>query len=443
MIKISTLEGNFHVAPVMATLAFCLSGPGLMAGDVEAATIPQPMKAVVLPDPGRSTNHAGLAYFPVEQGAVAAVPLYGTIPVVVNPAVKRKILYFQTEIPDRVQEWLDRFYQYQPLVERIFAELSLPQELIYLSLVESGFQPRAYSRARASGPWQFIRSTGRMYGLKVNWYVDERRDPMKSTVAAARHLRDLYDQFGSWPLAMAAYNAGAGKISRAIQKSGTRNFWKIAQTRFIRRETRHYVPKFMALTMIATDPARFGFHAKAEGIHQYEEIHIGKPVHLRSVSKETRIVFEELRRLNPELRRSIVPPDKEGYYLKVPVGMGRHVERVASRIEEWVQPPPAITWYHVRPGDSLSVIAHRFRTSVRNVKSLNGLSGSLIRVGQRLRVREEIPESGDAVRWYRVRRGDSLWSIAQRFGVSVRDLKALNNLRSSMIRVSQRLRLAP
>ena len=443
MIKMSTLERNFRVAPVMAALAFCLSWPGLMAGDVEAATSPQPMKAVVLSDPGRSTNHAGLAYFPVEQGAVAAVPLYGTIPVVVNPAVERKILYFQTEIPGRVQEWLDRFYQYQPLVERIFAELGLPQELIYLSLVESGFKPRAYSRARASGPWQFIRSTGRMYGLKVNWYVDERRDPMKSTVAAARHLRDLYDQFGSWPLAMAAYNAGAGKIGRAIQKSGTRDFWKIAKTRFIRRETRHYVPKFMALTMIATDPARFGFDAKAEGIHQYEEIHIGKPVHLRSVSKETRIDFEELRRLNPELRRSIVPPDKEGYYLKVPVGMGLHVERVASRIEEWVQPPPAITWYHVRSGDSLSVIAHRFRTSVRNVKSLNGLSGSLIRVGQRLRVREEIPESGDAARWYRVRRGDSLWGIAQRFGVSVRDLKALNNLRSSLIRVSQRLRLAP
>lgn len=375
-------------------------------------------------------------------GAAEPQPLYDEIAVILNPAVERNVRYFQTAIRDRFQRALDRFYPYEPLVERIFAELGLPHDLVYLSLVESGFNPLAYSRARASGPWQFMKSTGRMYGLKVNWYVDERRDPMRSTVAAAHHLRDLYDQFGSWPLALAAYNAGAGKISRAIQKAGTRDFWKIAQTRYIRRETRQYVPKFMATTIIATNPARFGFRVSEQAVHQYDEVHLNKSVHLRSLAKETGIPFEELRRLNPELRRSIVPPEKGGYDVKVPVGMGPSVERVRPRLEPWVRPQPRFTWYRVRRGDSLSVIAHRFGISVRALKSLNNLSGSLIRVGKRLRVSGETPGS-EAVRWYRVRRGDSLWSIAKRFRVSVRKLKTLNDLSSSLIRAGRLLLISP
>ena len=369
-------------------------------------------------------------------------PLYDEIAVILNPAVEHNVEYFRTRIRDRIQRALDRFYPYEPLVERIFAELGLPHDLVYLSLVESGFNPLAYSRARASGPWQFMKSTGRMYGLKVNWYVDERRDPMKSTVAAAHHLRDLYDQFGSWPLALAAYNAGAGKISRAIQKTGTRDFWRIARTRSIRRETREYVPKFMATTIIATNPDYFGFRVSSQAVHQYEEVHLNKSVHLRSLAKEAGIPFEELRRLNPELRRSVIPPDKGGYDLKVPVGMGFSVERIRSRLKPWVPSRPQFTWYRVRRGDSLSVIAHRFGVSVRALKRLNNLSGNLIRVGKRLRVSEERPGRKD-VRWYRVRRGDSLWSIAKRFRVSVRKLKTLNDLRSSLIRAGRMLMIAP
>lgn len=396
------------------------------------------------PDPPPLARTTGLVYFPVDRSPSlepASEPLYGTISLVRNPAVKRKIHYFQNIIPDRFQEWLSRFSTYQPLVEQVFAELGLPRELVYLSLVESGFNPSAYSRARAAGPWQFIRSTGRMYGLKVNWYVDERRDPMKSTVAAAQHLRDLYDQFGSWPLALAAYNAGAGKISRAIRKAGTRDFWRIARTRYIRRETREYVPKFLAATMIATNPTRFGFHAPAQPVHQYEELRITKPIRLRSLANETGIPFAELRRLNPELRRSVVPPDDGGYYLKIPVGMGRAVERAQSRLKPWVPPTSRVTWYRVRRGDSLSVIAHRFGVSVRTLQSLNNLSGSLIRVGQRLRVSDKALDR-EGVRWYRVQRGDSLWSIARQFRVTVRDLKVLNNLRSSLIRAGRMLMIA-
>ena len=160
-----------------------------------------------------------------------------------------------------------------------------------------------------------------------HWYVDERRDPIKSTVAAAAHLRDLYDLFGSWPLALAAYNAGAGKIGRAIEKTGTRDFWTIARSRSIRRETKQYVPKFMAAMIIATRPELFGFEAHSQPVHQYEEIRMDASIHLRSVAKETGIPFEELRRLNPELRRSVIPPDQDGYFLKVPVGTAGHVEQ--------------------------------------------------------------------------------------------------------------------
>lgn len=454
MKKIHRLDRQGAASPVTGLVTFCLlglSGFFLSAGAVAASDTPSSPNAAVSSDLAQTTRPAGLVYFPVqqpqeEQTAPATRPAiqYDKISVIVNPAVERHIHYFQTVIADRFQTWLTRFYQYQPLLKQIFAELGLPEDLMYLSLVESGFNPRAYSRARASGPWQFIKSTGRVYGLTVNWYVDERRDPMKSTVAAARHLRDLYDTFGSWPLALAAYNAGAGKIHRAIRKTGTRDFWKIARTRYIRRETRQYVPKFMAARIIATNPALFGFHTHDQAVHRYEEIRITMPVHLRSIAKETGIPFEELRRLNPELRRSVIPPAQGGYYLKVPVGTGSQVEEAKSRMKKWTQPPSQLTWYRVRWGDSLSVIAHRFGTSVRQLKRLNNLSGTLIKVGQRLRINQDVAEPANTpgeIRWYRVRRGDSLWSIAKRFRVSVRALKQSNNLQSSLIQTGLMLKI--
>jgi len=370
---------------------------------------------------------------------------YEELSLILTPAVERNIRYFQTVIPDRFQEWLTRFYRYKPSVEQIFEELGIPQELVYLSLVESGFNPRAYSRARAAGPWQFMKATGRIYGLRVNWYIDERRDPVKSSVAAAQHLRDLYDRFGSWPLALAAYNAGSGKISRAIKKAGTRDFWKIAKTRYIRRETREYVPKFMAATIIASNPSLFGFHADVPDLHDYEEVVIYNTVHLRAISKETGIEFDTLRHLNPELRRSITPPDKEGYFLKVPVGSGDQVAGIREQIAQWKEPPVQVTTYRVRRGDSLSVIAKRFRMTIQKLKDLNNLSGHMIHIGQKLRVSSvDTPDSSNPedVRWYRVRKGDSLWSIAKRYSVSIGELKILNNLRSSFIRVGHLLKIS-
>ena len=367
---------------------------------------------------------------------------YGLVPLVLNRHVERNLDYFRVGIPGRFQGYLDRYAKYKPLVEQIFREFGLPTELGYLSLVESGFNPRAYSRARASGPWQFMKATGRMYGLKVTWYVDERRDPVKSTIAAAHHLRDLYDQFGSWPLALGAYNAGGGKISRAIRRTGSRDFWKIRRTWYIRRETKEYVPRFIAATLIASHPTDYGFTAASVTPYTYDEVLIHKRVHLKAVAKTTGISLETLRELNPELRRSIVPSVRKGYPLKVPKGMGHAVHQQHDLIQPWTQPPPPpTTWYRVRYGDSLSVVAKRFRMKVRTLKRLNGLSGNLIRVGQRLRVRASEGPVDYNARWYIVRRGDNLSGIAQRFGTTARSLKRLNNLSGHLIHVGDKLRV--
>ncbi len=318
------------------------------------------------------------------------------IPLIRTPRVERHIQYFRTSKRDHFDQWLVRLNHYKPLVEKIFAQFQLPTDLIFLSLVESGFNPKAYSRARAAGPWQFMKMTGRHYGLRVDEYVDERRDPIKSTIAAARYLRDLYDLFGTWPLAMAAYNAGERKIQRALRKAKAETFWEIAQTRYIRRETREYVPRFMAAAIIARNPDLYGFDAGPADIHEFEEIIVSRPLHLRAIAAATEVSYAELRRLNPELRRDVTPPDDSAYHLKVPVGSGDAVEVALASIETWT-PPRVIAkakrdrgvrrgWYRVRWGDSLSTIARRFRVTVEELKLRNNLSGSMIKAGDLLHI---------------------------------------------------------
>jgi len=314
--------------------------------------------------------------------------LISYVPLVRNQKVERHIRYFQHQNPKQFKAWLTRFSRYRPLVDEIFSEFGLPPDLVFLSLIESGFNPIAYSRARATGAWQFMKGTAKHYGLRVNWYVDERRDPIKSTVAAARHLRNMYDLFGTWPLAMAAYNAGERKVQRALRKARAESYWEIAQTRYIHRETREYVPRFMAAAIIAKNPEHFGFRLTPQDPYQFDEVVVRRSVHFRSIARATGISSAELRHLNPELRRKVTPPYASAYYLKVPVGTKAMVEEALAQIKA----PKGKTkgkgagWYKVRVGDSLWKIAKRFRLTVAELKALNSLISHRIKPGDLLAV---------------------------------------------------------
>lgn len=318
------------------------------------------------------------------------------VPIVMDSSVQTHIRYFNTSIRDRFEQWLIRLSRYRPLVENIFTEFHLPSDLVFLSLVESGFNPYAYSRAKATGPWQFMKGTAKVYGLRVDSYVDERRDPIKSTVAAARYLRDLYDLFGAWPLAMAAYNAGEGKVMRALHKAQAESFSDISKTRLIRRETKEYVPRFMAATIIAKNPDRYGFPQEASAPHRFEEVIVTRPLHFHAIANATGVPYEELRLLNPELRRDATPPGDDAYLLKVPVGTKGKVEQLLDRVPTYKFPPlPAKAqfattgssrWYKVRVGDTLEKVSRRFRIPLKTLKAKNNLSGQIIRPGDFLAI---------------------------------------------------------
>lgn len=329
-------------------------------------------------------------------GDLAGPNEFYNVPIVMDSSVQSHIRYFNTSIHDRFEQWLTRLSRYRPLVENIFAEFHLPSDLVYLSLVESGFNPYAYSRAKATGPWQFMKGTAKLYGLRVDSYVDERRDPIKSTVAAARYLRDLYDLFGAWPLAMAAYNAGEGKVMRALLKAQAESFSDISKTRLIRRETKEYVPRFMAATIIAKNPDRYGFSQQASAPHRFEEVNVTRPLHFHAIANATGVSYEELRLLNPELRRDATPPGDDSYLLKVPFGTKAKVEQLLDRVPTYKFPPlPARAqfattgssrWYKVRVGDTLEKVSKRFRIPLKTLKAKNNLSGQIIRPGDFLTI---------------------------------------------------------
>ena len=244
-----------------------------------------------------------------------------SIPPVRTAKVDRHVQFFSYQIRDRFEQWLTRLERYRPRVQSIFSEFRLPHDLIFLSLVESGFNTNAVSRAKAVGPWQFMKPTAKSYGLRVDAWVDERRDPDKSTFAAAQYLRDLYQLFGSWPLAMAAYNAGEGKVGRSMARLKVKDgdFWALLDTKLLRAETKEYVPRFVAAAQIAKDPSRFGFNILPQVPVEFEEVAITRQVHLKAVAKAAGVSFEDIKNLNPELRREMTPPDPL-YILKVPLG---------------------------------------------------------------------------------------------------------------------------
>jgi soluble lytic murein transglycosylase-like protein len=269
------------------------------------------------PAPAVARAVAAVPAGPLKAGAIA-----GGYTIQQNDTVQRFLDQFQTGYRRAVVErWLTRSGRFLPMILEVFKQKGLPEELVFTAMIESGFDPVAVSRAGAKGLWQFMAPTARQYGLRVDRWLDERLDPEKSTVAAANYLKDLYTIFGSWDLVQAAYNAGEMKVIRAIQGTGTRDFWSLTHSRLLRDETKNYVPAIHAVTLISQEPEQYGFAVTPDEPLSYERITVPKGTSLKHVASLSGIPFDELVRLNSELRMKQTPPDSP-YHLKVPLGTG-------------------------------------------------------------------------------------------------------------------------
>jgi membrane-bound lytic murein transglycosylase D len=382
------------------------------------------------------------------------------LPLVVNKQVLAWMEYFTGRGRPIYQKWLNRKPYFEELYQKELEAHRLPKDLIYLSMIESGFNPRAYSRARASGPWQFMEATGNRYNLKVDHWIDERRDPEKSTVAAARHLRDLYQDFDDWYLAIAAYNAGAGKINRAIARHKTRDFWALAsaQKPYLRAETRNYVPKLLAALIIGKHPERFGFETKVEneidiqysGFHSYnfDEVHLTDATDLRIIAQCADVDVAKIKGLNPEIRYWFTPPKKDNYQLRLPSGAKEKFLKEYGKIP----PNKRLTFrrHVIHQGETVGHIARRYHTSVGSIVKLNNIQNvRRIRAGKVLFIplpqhnadrivaqktpskKQSHSPKGTRLVKVRIQDGDTLWALAQRYDVSVYAIKQWNQIRNS------------
>jgi membrane-bound lytic murein transglycosylase D len=289
-----------------------------------------------------------------------------------SKAVERNIGLFSKTIKDRFSLWLSRSGKYLEMMKEILRQNDVPENIVFLSLIESGFSPNAYSVAQAAGPWQFIASTARRYGLEINWWKDERRDPVKSTGAAASYLKDLYKMFGSWNLAMAAYNAGEGKILKAMKRSNADNYWALLETKHIKPETKEYVPRFIAASLIAKNPQDFGFEEiQYHEPLSFDEVELDSPLDLSVAAECAGTTVEEIKRLNPELRRWCTPPDVSSYSLKIPAGTKDQFSEALASIPE--NERFTIERYTVKKGETFSRIARKTGIPVPVILSLNSM----------------------------------------------------------------------
>lgn len=295
------------------------------------------------------------------------------IPIVVNARVEQFIQCFQTTLREKFVTWLARSGKYIPIMKRLLREQGLPEDLVYMAFIESGFDPYAYSRSKAVGPWQFIYLTGKRYGLKVNWWVDERRDPEKSTIAAAKYLKDLYETFACWYLAAAGYNAGEYKIIKAIKRYRTEDFWTLTKVRYLKRETKDYVPLMIAAALVAKDPEKYGFtDVEYQKPLRYEKVKVPELTGLSLVAKACEASLEEIKDLNPELRRGVTPPNENDYEIKIPFGR-KDLFEVTFQILQAFEKFEFKT-HLVKKGETLKGIAKLYRVDLEPLIELNHLS---------------------------------------------------------------------
>lgn len=380
---------------------------------------------------------------------------HNAIPLDMNRHVKAEIKRFTVGVEkDFFRRALKRSGRYRSKIVAELKEAGLPEELSWLPLIESGFNVKALSRARALGLWQFIPSTGYKFGLKRDRFIDERMDPDKATLAAIAYLKELHNIFGDWTTVLAAYNCGEGRVLRVIKTQNVNyldNFWDLYER--LPRETARYVPRFLATLHILNTPEKYGIDlAQIDPPLVYETVTIDRQIHLRDAAKVLGIPESTLRAMNPELRYKILPP--ASYGLKIPVGTSAQLLAQIDNIRPASLPRPAYVYHRVRSGETLSTIARRYRTSVARIKRANNLRSShFIRAGKRLKIpgkgttyasAPKQPQSPPSQRpaYHVVRRGDSLWNIARKYGTTTQDIQKLNGLTGTHLYQGQKLKLA-
>lgn len=376
----------------------------------------------------------------VEMGATQFIVVEdrdGHIPLVRNKKVDQFIEYFKTKGRPQFEIWLDRLEVYGPMLSKIIDENNLPPELLYLAMIESGLNPKAHSKAAATGMWQFIYSTGKIYGLDRNWYIDERRDPVKATKAACAYLSNLYEEFDNWYLALAAYNSGEGRIRRATRLHQTSDFWQLHS---LPRETRNYMPYFLAATIMAKNPKDFGFVRKrnADKALKYDVVSIEKSADLTVLAKAAGTSFKTLQSLNPELRQSATPA--KAYQLKIPMGMKKKFINNYNALPENERFAPQFITHRVRNGESLWYISRKYRVSQSDIASVNKIRNrNNLRIGQKLTIpvpgmniprssRVQMSSSHNKV-VYKVRRGDTLGHIAEDYSTRASKIRQWNGMK--------------
>jgi membrane-bound lytic murein transglycosylase D len=366
------------------------------------------------------------------------------LPLTVNEYVLAYVNFFQTPRGRAIVETgLRRAGRYRPMIQKVLAQEGMPQDLIYLAQAESAFQPVAISHKQAVGLWQFVAGRAHQYGLERTWWVDERQDPEKATRAAARHLRDLYGMFNDWYLAMAAYDSGPGNVQKAIERTGYADFWELYRRNVLPQETRNYVPIILALALIGKDPQRYGIQVTPDPYIETDLVKPGHPIDLRLVAETIDVDVETLRALNPQLLRTITPADAN-YELRLPSGAA---DRFLSDIAD-IPPEKWVSWrrHRVEEGETLSEIARKYRVAPAAIADANGIeSRAPLDAGEKLIIpaaaRSEI-DLGKLTR-YRVRRGDTLATIADQFSVSRAELVKWNHLKNEKVVRGMTLRVYP
>lgn len=403
-------------------------------------------------EPTPIESFAGLT-FPVDpnirqraQQELASVK--SDLPLVSNDYVDGALTFLQNHGRHFIQTLLERRGYYGPMIEQTLRQQGLPEDLIYLAAGESAFNPFAVSKAGAKGIWQFMPGTGELYGLKKTRWVDEREDPVKSTEAAASHLKDLYKTFGDWFLAMAAYDWNPAGVQKAIEKTGYADFWKLRELRALPAETENYVPIFLAIALIAKDPKAYGFDVPADPPRAVDKVMVSGPTDLRLVAGLIDHPVEELVRLNPSMLSWVTPPNEAGFVLNLPAGMKEQYEKSVALI-----PPARREWwraYRLGSDDTLATVAHKFHLTVSSLTEANHLAaGAPLEAGTHLLLPLDPVKEASLMRVhergsrraerYRVRRGDTLELVADRFDVTPYDLRRWNHLGSSTLSVGRSL----